>query len=60
MDFMNSEILQRSMLFHGLHEEDISAALGFLRAEEKKVRRALYLSSAESCLPCVGNEYYGR
>ena len=36
MDFMNSEILQRSMLFQGLSEKEISAALNFLQAEEKK------------------------
>ena len=39
MDYMNSEILQRSMLFHGLRKESVSAALGFLQAEEKKYRK---------------------
>ena len=39
MDFRNSEILQRSMLFKGLSEEDVSAALDFLQAEEKQYRK---------------------
>ena len=39
MDFINSEILQRSMLFKGLSEKDLSEALVFLQAEEKKYRK---------------------
>lgn len=39
MDVMNSEILQRSMLFKGLSEKDVSASLDFLQAEEKKYRK---------------------
>ena len=50
MGLKNSELLQRSMLFHGLSEEDVSAALEYLRAEEKKYRKgtdiiANYLSN---------------
>lgn len=37
--FMNSEILQKSILFRGMTGEEITAALAFLHAEERKYKK---------------------
>ena len=37
---MNTEILQRSILFRGLSPEEISAAIAFFHAEEKQYRKS--------------------
>ena len=54
MDFMNSEILQRSMLFQGLSEKEISAALNFLQAEEKKYRKGTIILHAGTLTDRMG------
>ena len=36
---MNTEILLRSMLFQGMSEEELSAALSFFRAGERRFRK---------------------
>ena len=54
MDFMNSEILQRSMLFKGLNEKDVSAALDFLQAEEKPYRKGTAILHAGTLTERMG------
>ena len=54
MGLKNSEILQRSMLFHGLSEEDVSAALEYLRAEEKKYRKGTIILHAGTLTDRMG------
>ena len=45
---MNTEILQRSILFRGLTPEEISAALAFFHAEEKSYKKAAVILHAGS------------
>ena len=45
---MNTEILQRSILFRGLTPEEISAALAFFHAEEKNYKKAAVILHAGS------------
>ena len=45
---MNTEILQRSILFRGLTSEEISAALAFFHAEEKSYKKAAVILHAGS------------
>ena len=43
---MNTEILQRSILFRGLTPEEISVALAFFHAEEKSYKKAAVILHA--------------
>ena len=51
---MNTEILQRSILFRGLTPEEISAALAFFQAEEKNYKKAEVILHAGSQTDCMG------
>lgn len=51
---MNTSILQRSMLFKGMSEEETSAALSFLQAEERQFRKGAVILHAGTLTDRMG------
>ena len=51
---MNSDILQKSLLFHGMTQEEISAVLSFFHAEEKQYRKGAEIFHAGALTDRMG------
>lgn len=51
---MKSDVLQKSLLFHGMTQDEISAALSFFRAEERQYRKGAAIFHAGTITDRMG------